>query len=64
MPDDRPDRDDTLMGVAYLFAKRSTCSRLHVGAVFSKAGRILVTGYNGAPSGLPHCDHFCDCAER
>jgi dCMP deaminase len=50
------------MGVAELFAERSTCSRLHVGAVFSRDGRILVTGYNGAPKGLPHCDHVCVCS--
>ncbi|MCA1800000.1 MAG: hypothetical protein LC650_01735 [Actinobacteria bacterium] len=41
--------------------ERSTCPRLHVGAVFSRDGRILVTGYNGAPKGLPHCEHECNC---
>lgn len=61
MSNGRPDRDEVLMSVATLFATRSTCSRLHVGAVFSKEGRILVTGYNGAPAGLPHCDHSCNC---
>lgn len=60
--DTRPSRDSTLMAVAQVFAERSTCSRLHVGAVFSRGGRILVTGYNGAPSGLPHCNHRCDCS--
>ena len=59
----RPDRDEVLMTVAAVFATRSTCSRLHVGAVFSRDGRILVTGYNGAPAGLPHCDHSCNCLE-
>lgn len=50
------------MGTARLWAKRSTCSRLHVGAVVAREGRILVTGYNGAPAGMPHCDHdHCDC---
>ena len=27
-----------------------------IGAVIVKDKRILSTGYNGAPSGLPHCD--------
>lgn len=50
-------RDDMLLGVAQVIAKRGTCSRLQVGAVFSKDGRIISTGYNGAPKGLPHCTH-------
>jgi dCMP deaminase len=54
---DRPSRDSILMGTAKLFAQRSTCDRAHVGAVFSRDGRILVTGYNGAPTGMPHCIH-------
>jgi dCMP deaminase len=42
---------------AKLVATRGTCPRLQVGALVHREGRILVTGYNGAPSGLPHCDH-------
>lgn len=49
------------MQTAYIWAARSTCSRLHVGAVIAREGRILVQGYNGAPAGMPHCDHTCDC---
>lgn len=49
------------MGTAFVWAERSTCSRLHVGAVISREGRILVQGYNGAPAGLPHCNHECTC---
>lgn len=51
----RPTRLDTLMVVAEAFAARSTCDRLHVGAVFATAGRIVATGYNGAPAGINHC---------
>lgn len=45
------------MVTAQAFSMRSTCSRAHVGAVFSRDGRILSTGYNGAPAGMPHCEH-------
>jgi dCMP deaminase len=57
----RPSRDDMLMDIALAAARRSTCSRAHVGAVISREGRPLSLGYNGAPSGMPHCDHSCDC---
>lgn len=50
-----------LMRTADLWAEKGTCSRLQVGAVFAREGRILVQGYNGAPAGLPHCNHSCDC---
>lgn len=45
------------MQVAEVFATRSTCSRAHVGVVIAREGRILTTGYNGAPAGMAHCDH-------
>lgn len=37
-----------------LASKRSTCIRRQVGAVIVKDRRVLSTGYNGAPEGLPH----------
>ncbi len=43
------------MDIATTVATRSTCLRRHVGAVLVRDKRILATGYNGAPSGLPHC---------
>ncbi len=43
------------MRIASLVAERSTCLRRKVGAVAVKDRRILATGYNGAPSGVPHC---------
>lgn len=57
----RLSRDDMLMAIAHVVARRGTCSRLNVGAVFSRDGRIVSTGYNGAPAGMPHCDHDCTC---
>ncbi len=51
----RPTWDEYFMGIARLVATRSTCLRRQVGAVLVKEKRILATGYNGAPSGVPHC---------
>jgi len=53
----RISRDEMLMATAEVIAQRGTCDRLQVGAVFSRDGRIISTGYNGAPGGLPHCNH-------
>jgi dCMP deaminase len=44
------------MSITKMVAKRSTCLRRHVGAILVKDKRILATGYNGAPSGLRHCE--------
>ena len=57
----RPSMQQVLLEVAHVMATRGTCSRAQVGAVFALDGRILATGFNGAPAGLPHCDHDCDC---
>jgi dCMP deaminase len=43
------------MQITFQVARRSTCPRAAVGAVIVRDKRILTTGYNGAPSGLPHC---------
>ena len=51
----RPTLDEYFMEIAGVVAKRSTCLRQNVGAVIVKDKRIIATGYNGAPSGLPHC---------
>ncbi len=53
--DSRPSWDEYFMAIADLAATRSTCLRRQVGAVIVKDKRILSTGYNGAPRGLPHC---------
>jgi len=52
----RPSWDEYFMDIACQVATRSTCLRRHVGAVIVREKRILCTGYNGAPSGLPHCN--------
>lgn len=56
----RLSRDELLVNIAQLVAKRSTCQRASVGAILAREGRIFSMGYNGAPAGLPHCDHGSD----
>lgn len=46
---------DYFMNITYMVGERSTCSRRLVGAIAVKDKRILATGYNGAPAGVPHC---------
>lgn len=41
--------------IAQLVSERSTCRRRHVGALAVRDRRILATGYNGTPVGVPHC---------
>ena len=53
---DRPSWDGYFMEMTRVIARRSTCLRRHVGALLVRDKRILATGYNGAPSGLPHCE--------
>ena len=46
------------LSIAKISAENSTCKRLQVGCVLANLHNILIsTGYNGAPSGFPHC---CD----
>jgi dCMP deaminase len=53
---DRISREALLMETALLMAKRSTCQRVRVGAVLSNQGRIISSGYGGAPAGVEHCN--------
>jgi dCMP deaminase len=47
-----------------MFAERSSCPRLSVGVVLVRDGRIISTGYNGAPPGMAHCTEVgCDMGE-
>ncbi len=52
----RPEWDPYFMKIAETVATRSTCDRASVGAVLVRDKRILTTGFNSSPSGLPHCD--------
>ncbi|MBU0661214.1 cytidine/deoxycytidylate deaminase family protein [Patescibacteria group bacterium] len=52
----RPTWDEYFMNIAQIVGTRSTCDRGRLGCVIVKNKQILVTGYSGAASGLPHCD--------
>lgn len=52
----RPSWDEYFMMMAKdVVASRATCPRRQVGAVLVRDKRIITTGYNGSPSGMPHC---------
>jgi len=51
----RPSWDEYFMTIAADVSRRSTCLRRHVGAILVVDRRLLATGYNGAPTGVPHC---------
>ena len=53
--DPRPSWDEYFMEIANVVAKRSNCSRRHVGAVIMKRNHILSAGYNGTPHGVKNC---------
>lgn len=52
----RPSWDQYFMDITGTVAQRATCLRRSVGAILVKEKKILATGYNGAPAGLPHCE--------
>lgn len=57
------------MAVAHIVARRSLCDRDQVGAVVvSASNRIVDTGYNGPPRGMPQggrtCSSWCPRARR
>ncbi|MBP3384427.1 MAG: cytidine/deoxycytidylate deaminase family protein [Firmicutes bacterium] len=60
----RPSWDEYFMEMAVLTAKRSTCLRRHVGAVIVKDKHVVASGYNGAPTGLSHCDELGGCLRQ
>ncbi len=54
----RLNHDEYFMKIAKVVSERSTClpHRSQVGAVLVKDNHIIASGYNGPPSGFPHCD--------
>jgi dCMP deaminase len=57
---DRISSDVEWMMHALVTARRGTCSRLRVGAVLVRDGYLVASGRNGAPAGMPHCEHLAD----
>jgi dCMP deaminase len=51
----RPSWDEYFMTIAVIASSRATCNRGRIGCVLVKDNRILSTGYNGSPTGQPHC---------
>lgn len=48
--------DEYFLQLAETTSTRATCSRRRHGAVLVSGRRIVATGYNGGPSGFPHCE--------
>jgi len=53
---ERPSWDDYFLGIARVVALRSNCVKRKVAAVIVKDKRIISTGYNGTPRGVPNCN--------
>lgn len=62
--DPRPGWDEYFLRVAWVVASRSTCLRRRVGAVIVRERYMVSTGYNGAPTGVPHCAEVGCLRER
>jgi dCMP deaminase len=60
---ERLSRDAVCMQIAEVVSQRGTCGRAQVGAILARKGRVLATGYNGPPSGLPHCLDRGGCSD-
>lgn len=59
-------KDDYYQSIARTVAARGNCIGRLVGAVAVREDRIVATGYNGVPVGMPNClDGGCTrCAKR
>jgi len=53
---ERPSWDMYFLNIAKVVASRSNCMKRKVAAVIVKDKRIISTGYNGTPRGVPNCD--------
>ncbi len=53
---ERPSWDEYFMSIARVVASRSNCVKRKVAAVITRDRRIISTGYNGTPRGVPNCN--------
>jgi len=53
---ERPGWDEYFMAIARVVASRSNCVKRKVAAVITRDRRIISTGYNGTPRGVPNCN--------
>ena len=62
----RPDKNHYFLLIALAARTRADCLGRRVGAVITREGRVLSTGYNGTPFGMPNCsDGGCHrCSQR
>ena len=62
----RPDKSTYFLLIALAARSRADCIGRRVGAVITREGRVLSTGYNGTPFGMPNCSEGgCHrCAQR
>ena len=55
------DNDKYFLNVARNISNKSTCLRRKYGAVIVRDRRIISTGYNGSPVGIPDCCEIGTC---
>ena len=58
---DRRDKINYYLDIADTVSERSTCMRLHYGAIIVQSDEIVATGYNGAPRGRKNCTDLNYC---
>lgn len=51
----RPDKQHYFLLLALAARTRADCLGSRIGAVITREGRVLSTGYNGTPIGMPNC---------
>jgi dCMP deaminase len=58
----RPEITAYFLEMLKLVATRGTCVRRQVACIITdRKGHVLATGYNGVPSGFPHCTASSHC---